>query len=186
MATAKHKRRAKLSRKLAERLTDMEVKYMEARLNGATIQEATAAAGSAPFAQTGFKIKKRAAEKCPAVFDREGVTIEHIAKKVADKLDAKTTKFFSHQGTVLDSREVEDHATQLKAAELGLKALGILKAHDEGDSTQGRSETHTVCVVVADEREAAALAKLLSPGGTPGIVIDVDAKVDEDPRRQGS
>jgi hypothetical protein len=159
---------------------------MEARLNAATMQKATAAAGLARFSQTDFNIEKRSAEKCPAVFNREGVTIERIAKKVANKLDAKTTKFFSHQGTVLDSREVQDHDTQLKAAELGLKALGALKAHDEGDSTEGRSETHTVCLVVTDERRAARLAGLLSPSGPGGVVIDVDAKVDEDPGRQGS
>jgi hypothetical protein len=185
MATTKHKRLAKLSPKLAERLTDIEVKYMEARLNGATMQEATAATGFAPFVRAASKIENGSAEKCLAVFNREGVTIERIAKKVADKLNAKTTKFFSHQGTVLDSREVEDHDTQLKAAELGLKALGALKAHNEADSTEGRSETHAVRLVVTDERAAARLAGLLSRSGPAGVAIDVDAEVDEDPGRQG-
>lgn len=178
MATTKHKRRAKLPPKLAARLTDIEAKQMEARLNGATMQKATAAAGLARFSQTGFNIEKRTGEKCPAVFNREGVTIERIAKKVADKLDAKTTKFFGHRGTVLGCREVEDHATQLKAAELGLKALGALKPHDEADSTQGRFETHTVCVVVNDVETARGFAELFAPRGTTDIVIDVDAKVD--------
>jgi len=185
MATAKQKRRAKLSRKLAGRLTDINAKRMEARVDAATTQKAAAAAGLARLSQTSFNIEKRTAEKCPAVFNREGVTIERIAKKVADKLDAKTTKFFSHQGTVLDSREVEDHDTQLKAAELGLKALGALKAHNEADSTEGRSETHAVRLVVTDERAAARLAGLLSRSGPAGVAIDVDAEVDEDPGRQG-
>ena len=172
-------RPAKLSPKEAGRLTDAEATYMEARLNGATMQEATAAAGLAPFAQTGYKIEKRIAEKCPEVFNRVGVTIERIAKKVSDKLDAMTTKHFANKGIVLDERTVEDHATQLHAAELGLKALGALKPNDDADSaSKVRSEAHTVCLVVSDLGAAKALAELLAPGGTPGIVIDVDAQVD--------
>jgi len=38
---------------------------------------------------------------------------------------------------------------------------------------------NTVRVVVVDPGEAAILAKLLSPGGAAGVVIDVDAQVDE-------
>ena len=179
MATAKHKRRAKLSRKLAGRLTDINAKRMEARLDAATTQKAAAAAGLARLSQTSFNIEKRTAEKCPAVFNREGVTIERIAKKVADKLDAKTTKFFSHQGTVLDSREVEDHATQLKAAELGIKVLGGLKTDDDADSTEHQPKGHTVRVVVSDPETARGFAELFAPRGTTGIVVDMDAEVDQ-------
>jgi hypothetical protein len=179
MAATKHKRRAKLSRKLAERLTDINAKRMEARLDAASTQKAAAAAGLARLSQTSFNIEKRTAEKCPAVFNREGVTIERIAKKVADKLDAKTTKFFSHQGTVLDSREVEDHATQLKAAELGIKALGGLKTDDDADSTEHQPKGHTVRVVVSDPETARGFAELFAPRGTTGIVVDMDAEVDQ-------
>jgi hypothetical protein len=172
-------RPARLSPKAAGRLTEPEAKYMEARLNGATMQEATAAAGMAPFPQTGYKIEKRIAEKCPEVFNRVGVTIERIAKKVSDKLDAMTTKHFANKGIVMDERTVEDNATQLHAAEIGLKALGALKPDDDRDSAaKNRSETHTVCLVVSDIGAAKALAELLAPGGTPGIVIDVDAQMD--------
>ena len=180
MATTKHKRLTQLSPELAERLTDMEVKYMEARLNGATMQEATAATGLAPFAKAGLKIEKRTAEKCYAVFNREGVTFERIAKKISEMLEAKTTKFFADKGVVLDSREVEDHATQLKAAELALKVLGAMKTDDDADSTERQPERHSVRVVVDDVETARGLAELFASRGTTCIVADVDAEVHED------
>jgi hypothetical protein len=172
-------RAAKLSPKIAGRLTDAEAKYMTARLNGATMQEATAAAGLAPFPQTGYKIEKRIAEKCPAVFERVGVTIELIAKKVLDKLEAKTTKFFANKGIVLDQRDVEDNTTQLNAAELGLKALGALKHDDDANSNGHQSHGHSIRVVVSDVTAAKALSQLFAPRGTTGIVLDVGEEVDE-------
>lgn len=107
---------------------------MEGRLNGLTMKEATAAAGLAPFPATGAKIEKRVAAKCPEAFERAGVTIDRIAKKVSDKLDAMVNKHFAHQGIVLTTKTEEDHATQLDAAKLGLKALGVKLGNDGEDS----------------------------------------------------
>lgn len=172
------KRHQKLTPKLRERLTEVEAKYMEARLNGATMKDATEAAGLAPFAQSGFRIEKRIAEKCPAVFERVGVTVERIAKKISDKLEAMTDKHFHNKGIVMETRTVEDHATQLHAAELGLKALGALKADDDGVQDQWATQINTVQVVVGDPATAKALAELLSPRGAAGIVIGLDAPLD--------
>ncbi len=41
------------------------------------------------------------------------------------KLEAKTTKFFSHRGEVIDQVDVEDHATQLHAAEQVYSLAGL-------------------------------------------------------------
>lgn len=158
-------RPAKLSPKSKEKLTNVEAKYMAARLEGATMQEATAAAGLAPFAQTGYKIEKRIEEKCPEVFNRVGVTIERIAKKVSDKLDAMTTKHFANKGIVLDERVVEDHATQLHAAELGLKALGVKLGHD-GDSEGREHPAIVINLGFLDPKRAQAVLAAQPGGGT--------------------
>lgn len=151
-------RSAKLSPKSKEKLSDTEAKYMEARLEGATMKEAAQAAGLSPFYQVGYKIEKRVEEKCPEVFKRVGVTIERIAKKVSDKLDATTTKHFSHHGIVLDERTYEDHTTQLHAAELGLKALGV-KLGDDGDSTDREHPAFIINLsFLGPERAAQVLA----------------------------
>lgn len=44
--------------------------------------------------------------------------------KLAEKLDATKTEFFSHQGEVVSSREVVDHSTQMKAIEQIAKISG--------------------------------------------------------------
>lgn len=76
-------------------------------------------------------------------------------------------------------------ATRLGALRLIDKWKGIsastkarLEAKIEDARSKGQSAAHTVCVVVANDKEAAELARLLAPGGAPGVVIDVDAKVD--------
>lgn len=72
-------------------------------------------------------------------------------------------------------------ATRLGALRLIDKWKGIsasskarLEAKIEDARSKSQSAAHTVCVVVANDKEAAELARLLAPG----VVIDLDAKVD--------
>src|SRR5216117_347053 len=46
--------------------------------------------------------------------------------KLAEKLEAKETKFFSHQGMVVEKREVEAHSIQMEAVKLVMTAAGLL------------------------------------------------------------
>jgi len=43
--------------------------------------------------------------------------VNEALRTTASKLKAKETKFFAHKGIVTDSKEVEDHTTQLAAAD---------------------------------------------------------------------
>lgn len=158
-------RPAKLSPKSKEKLTDVEATYMEARLEGATMKEAVQAAGLAPIAQTGYKIEKRVEEKCPEVFKRVGVTVERIAQVVSRKLDATVNKHFAHQGIVLTTMTEEDHATQLHAAELGLKALGVKLGHD-GDSEGREHPAIVINLGFLDPKRAQAVLAAQPGSGT--------------------
>jgi len=52
--------------------------------------------------------------------------LERSLAKVSGLLEAKETKFFSFQGGVTDSREVDAHSIQIKAAELILQMSDLL------------------------------------------------------------
>ena len=65
--------------------------------------------------------------------DKAGATLDISAKAIAEAHGAKDTKFFSFEGEVTDEREVVDHQTRLKAAEMNLKIRGEWK---EGGAIQ--------------------------------------------------
>ncbi len=58
--------------------------------------------------------------------DEAGLTENHLKFKLIRLLDAKETKFFSHEGKVTDQRGVEALGIQIKALELAMKAKGML------------------------------------------------------------
>ncbi len=60
------------------------------------------------------------------VFDAAGVTIERLAKRVRQGLDAKETKAFIHQktGNVVYSKRMVAHEIRLKAIRLGAELRG--------------------------------------------------------------
>lgn len=62
-----------------------------------------------------------------AELDRAGATLGATAKVIAEAHEAKEIKFFSYEGVVRDQREVVDHSTRLRAAELNLEVRGELK-----------------------------------------------------------
>lgn len=76
-----------------------------------------------------------------AGFDPEavGAWMKKSADKLVEKLDAKTTKFFTSEGRVTDSREVGDNASQIKAASellsLGVDIMALKKQEGSGGST---------------------------------------------------
>ena len=58
--------------------------------------------------------------------DDAGLTETALKFKLLQKLEAKETKFFQHEGKVVETREVEAHDVQLKALEFAMKARGML------------------------------------------------------------
>lgn len=62
----------------------------------------------------------------PELLARMGLTDERDAEDLEKLREAKTTKFFQHEGKVIDQEDVEDNTTQLKALELTAKLKGRL------------------------------------------------------------
>lgn len=58
--------------------------------------------------------------------DDAGLNEASLKFKLLQKFEAKETKFFQHEGKVVETREIEAHAIQLKALELAMKARGML------------------------------------------------------------
>lgn len=55
------------------------------------------------------------------------LTDEALTKKLASKIEAKETKFFQHEGRVMETRDVVDHGTQLKALEMAFELKGAME-----------------------------------------------------------
>ena len=168
---------AKRKRNRIPRLTSKEALFAEARMEGATLEEATRTAGYAPHRQQGFKVEQRIAEKAPEVFNRIGLTVERFGKKLEQLLDAKEVKHFANKGIVLDTKEVEALDIQSRAVDMGLRTHGAYKQGEE-DKGQAQADRHMVTVFVADEEEAARLAQLLSARVVPEIAIRNQATAD--------
>lgn len=62
----------------------------------------------------------------PELLERMGLTDEEDAKDLKKLREAKTTKFFQHEGSIVDREDVEDNQTRLKALELTAKLKGRL------------------------------------------------------------
>lgn len=57
------------------------------------------------------------------IFDRKGMDDEALAVALVAKTKAKETKFFQHEGVVVETRQVEAHEIQLKALDI----IAVLK-----------------------------------------------------------
>ena len=83
------------------------------------------------------QIKKSWEPEINQWLDEQGLSREHLKKKLIDLLDAKETKFFAHMGTVIDQRTVRDTAAQLKALDMALKVKGEYKDKIELSGADG-------------------------------------------------
>ena len=72
------------------------------------------------------KLTKKLSPIIKQWLDDAGLTEAHLKMKLLQKLEAKETKFFAHEGRVIETREVEAHTIQIKALELAMKAKGML------------------------------------------------------------
>lgn len=67
----------------------------------------------------------------PELLARMGLTDEEDANDLKKLRNATTTKFFQHEGKIIDQEDVEDNGTQLKALELTAKLKGRLNGKIE-------------------------------------------------------
>jgi hypothetical protein len=100
---------------------------------GMNISEAGRASGYGT-AQSAHRALNRMGFYLPEILRRMNIPAEKVLKKLDDQMEAKETKFFAHQGIVLDSKEVVAHDIQHRAAiELAkIHRLYPRNGHDNG------------------------------------------------------
>jgi hypothetical protein len=93
----------------------------------------------------------------PEALERAGYSVDQVLtevfEKLREKLEAKKTKFFQYRGIVLETREVEDHRIQLRAAVEILKMLGLFSKDSYGDADDYPRE-HSAYLIVPDVGQA--------------------------------
>jgi hypothetical protein len=61
------------------------------------------------------------------LMEKMGLSLEEDIKDLKRLRKAKATKFFAHEGQVIDQKDCDDNATQTKALEISLKLRGALR-----------------------------------------------------------
>ena len=79
------------------------------------------------------QVKLKAAQRLALFLDP---TLEHVAGRIKEGLDAQETKFFQKDGLVTDSRDVIAWSERREYAALAMAALGIARPKDAGDSSE--------------------------------------------------
>lgn len=118
-----------------KRITPQQSKLLAGLSSGMSISEAGRHAGYS-FPQASNRAYRILQQKVPELLEGLGFPIEVVLKKVAGKMEAKETKFFAHQGIVLDTREVDAHGVQLEAAQTLGRWCGLdgkAQSDDAGD-----------------------------------------------------
>ena len=112
-------------------------KLIKGLVAGQTVKEAAVAAGYPGQPETARceaskDLRKPEVQRALAdALDRAGASIDSAARVIAAAQQAMDTKFFQHEGRVLDTRDVVDHVTRLRAAELNLKARRLLGGDEQ-------------------------------------------------------
>lgn len=160
-------------------------KLLQARARGMSMTEAAKFAGYSclPAASYAFKTIRL---YLPEIFAREGMPAKRLVKKLISLTEAKETKFWAKDGIVLDSRTVDDNATQLGAASEIARIFGFHPQREEtnGDQAAIGGPTFNLFLVERGEQKA-IMGRLASVAGS-GIELGVDAALDEDEGRAGS
>ncbi len=120
----------KTKRKKSAKVSVRQRKFLAEKLNGKSSAEAARAAGYSESVarKADVRITGNAAvqEAFKQLLDRAGITDEKLARRLAEGIDAKETKFFAHEGRVISTRTVIDYGTRHRYLELVLKLKGHL------------------------------------------------------------
>ena len=113
-------------KKLRKRLTPIQKKVVRARLKhpDETQKEIGRRVGAKQKHVSSILRKEHVKKAMSDIMDEAGLTDDYIAKKIKSLAEAKTTKFFAHEGRVHDSRVVDDNGTQLAATNLAAEIKG--------------------------------------------------------------
>ena len=160
-------------------------KLIKELAKGKNVAEAGRAAGySAP--QAAHRALSRMRIYLPEILARLDLSVEKVLMKFKDQLEAKETKFFTHEGIVVDSREVVAHDIQHLAADKLAKIYGLYphNGHDN-DSGDDRPGSVTINLVVPDAGRAELIMGLLAKLSANRERPVLDATPHEDQGRAG-
>jgi phage terminase small subunit len=110
--------------KLPLRTSMKRTKLLQGIASGMNVSEAGRAAGYSN-AQSAHRSLNRIRLQLPDILESMNVPVEKVIKKLAAKMEAKETLHFTHQGIVMETRHVEAHAIQLRAAVELAKLIGL-------------------------------------------------------------
>ncbi len=94
-----------------------------------------------------------------AALERQGVSLDHVAKRVKESLDAKESKFFAHEGKVNDTRRVVAHGVRLNAADIAYRAFRTYPASKETPETPAKGPVVKIQFLVVQSGQTAAAGK---------------------------
>lgn len=121
------------SEKGARQLTPRQDAFAEHLLESDTVTEAARKAGYSDknLAQSGHQALKAIRLKMPALMDELDLSERALIEKhLVPLLSATSTKFFQHEGKVLQKCEVADNDTRVKALDMAFKLRGSYNAAD--------------------------------------------------------
>lgn len=105
-------------------------KFIKGKLEGKSSARAARDAGysatTADHAEREIASRPAVQEEFKRVLEKAGLTQKKLATRLSEGMNAKETKFFAHQGKVIDKRNVVDFGTRLNYATVGLKLHGLL------------------------------------------------------------
>src|SRR5215813_10758283 len=107
-------------------LTEKQRKYVENRAQGMNKKAAALAAGYSAATATipGQAIEKEDVKRAFELAMRRHCPAERVAKRIAQGLNAKATKFFAKDGYVTEAREVIDWSERRQYAALAAELAG--------------------------------------------------------------
>ncbi len=124
----------KISRKLKPRQRKFVANYVDPTKD--TFGNGTKAAIAAGYSERSAAVQASQALTNPKiereierVMEAEGLTREKVVHALRNGLEAKQTKVFCQDGQLIYSKPMEDHPTQVRAAEVAGKLRGDFPAH---------------------------------------------------------
>jgi hypothetical protein len=175
----------KRKRKLPLRTSMKRTQLLQGVASGMNVSEAGRAAGYSN-AQSAHRSLNRIRLQLPDILEKMNVPVEKVIKKLAAKMEAKETLYFTHQGIVMETRHVEAHAVQLRAAIELAKMIGLypslINAAYESEA-ENKVPGITLTIVVGTPEEARALGAPFIKPRTDPKQLNGDVDPNEDPRR---
>lgn len=179
-------------KKRKKRVTKKQKKLVDGLTKGLSLTDAGKVAGFSNIqaASRAFKLIKLrfhpALEAAGYSVDKE---LSEIYGLLKSKMYAKEQVFFQNQGVVTETRIVDPHDLQRRAANDCARLIGATsREQDEPERNTNYDSPAQVSVtlVITDPRDTAAIMELSRSGPANNKQLTVDAAVDQNARRSGS